>query len=234
MIRENGLHRIHRDIAPVFLDEIAHSVASGAGVGETIGFAGCKLRGEIVVGVNNRIGMCIGKLHHTFGADFEIGNLPIAKTKNHIASRTGGMLSENLKTGIQVPLLQHNAFERIVRQTHLPGTIVKRIGKMSQTVLVHSRITQLSSKSKKQCPGTTIRRTDVQENGDIGVFDREILILTGQGIPIGSRRASKCESRATFGRNTGGFAPRLTQERFVKRNTRTICKPVNFFHERRA
>ena len=42
VIRENGLHRIHRDIAPVFLDEIAHSIAPRAGIGETIGFAGCK------------------------------------------------------------------------------------------------------------------------------------------------------------------------------------------------
>ena len=184
--------------------------------------------------MNNRIGMCIGKLHHAFGTDLEIGNLPIAKTKNHIASRTGGMLSENSKTGIQPLLLQHNAFERIVRQAHLPGTIVERIGKMSQTVLIHTRITQLSRKSEKQCPGTTIRRTDVQENGDIGVFGREILILTSQRIPIGSRRTSKRERRTPLGRNTGGLAPRLTQKRLVKRNTRTIGKPANLFHKQRT
>ena len=181
MIRENGLHRIHRDIAPVFFNQIAHPIASGAGIRETIGFAGCKLGGEIVIGVNNRIGMCIGKLHHAFGADFQIGNLPIAKTKNHIPGRTGGMLSENPKTGIQTLLLEHNAFERIVRQAHLPGTIVECIGKMSQTVLIHTRITQLSRKSEDQSTGPAIRRTDMQENGDIGVFDCEILILTGPG-----------------------------------------------------
>ena len=74
----------------------------------------------------------------------------------------------------------------------------------------------------------------MQENGDIGVFGCEILILTGQGIPIGSCRASKRESRTPLGRNTGGFTPRLTQKRFVKRNTRTIGKPVNFFHKQRT
>ena len=96
VIREDGFHGIGGDMAPVRVNEVAHAIAARARVREAMGFARGKFRGEIVIGVDDRIGVCIGESRNAFGADFEIGDLPVAKTKDHVASRAGGVSLEDL------------------------------------------------------------------------------------------------------------------------------------------
>ena len=81
VIRENGFHGVCGDVAPVRVNEVAHAVAARARIREAMGFARGKFRGEIVVGVDDRIGVCIGEPRDAFGADFEIGDLAVAKQK---------------------------------------------------------------------------------------------------------------------------------------------------------
>ena len=41
--------------------------------------------GEVIVGVDDTVGMCVGKLSYAFGADFEVTDRAIAKTEDHVA-----------------------------------------------------------------------------------------------------------------------------------------------------
>ena len=85
VIGEEFFHGIDGDVAPVLFDEVAHSVAARAGVGEAVGFVRGEFGGEVVVGMDDAVGVRVGELGHAFGADFEVGDLAVAEAEDHVA-----------------------------------------------------------------------------------------------------------------------------------------------------
>ena len=77
VIGEEGFHGVYGDVAPLFLNEGAHSVEAWARVFEAVGFVRGKLWGEIMVGMQDAVGVGVGKLCNAVWADFDVGNLVV-------------------------------------------------------------------------------------------------------------------------------------------------------------
>src|SRR5690349_16806013 len=98
-------------------------------------------------------------------------------------------------------------------------------------MLVHPSIAQLTSKGKHQRPRTPIIRLYVQENGHVGIFRLQVLVLTGQRLTIGSGGTGDGKGRATAFAHSSGFGARLAENSLFKTDLGPRRQAANLFDQ---
>ena len=179
VVCQNRLHALYCDRSPVFFDERTHTCKPGDRIWQRVGFVISELGRQIMVGMKATVWMLILEEGDAFGTHLYIGDSAIAIAQQHVGRRACPVLRQQFNTFVNSLLLQHDAFEWIMRKTRLPITIIQGIGKMCQTVLIHTRVADLSCEGEDKRSRPSIIGLYPQQNGYVCIFWFQVLVLTG-------------------------------------------------------